>query len=230
MNCAKCGAAMSPIATYCPSCGAAALDEPEPQRSRDIGELSADELMVRRRRVLFIGFAILLLVVMLSKLSWIPWTMFGGRGWGGNGWEQSGWDNGWGDKSPAVTTASELFDAYRDNRNAARHRFGHRPLLLSGTVIRVEVDPKWGPDVMMRTNDPSKVLRIDLAEESYDESKSLTAGQTLDVGCARVMETLGPDPWLRSCRILKPGELPASPPAPPLPPVPPSLSQAPNEN
>jgi hypothetical protein len=70
-----------------------------------------------------------------------------------------------------------------------------------GTVRRVDRDPTFGPDVLLNTSDPAKPLRADLIEDSREAAASLEPGEAITVGCLRVQEHMGPDPWLRSCRI-----------------------------
>jgi hypothetical protein len=62
---------------------------------------------------------------------------------------------------------------------------------------------------MLATSDPAKPLRVDLMEGSREEAAALKTGQTIMVGCTRVEEYIGPDPWLRDCQIQAVPALPA---------------------
>jgi hypothetical protein len=67
--------------------------------------------------------------------------------------------------------------------------------------MRVDADRKFGPDVLLTTSDPNKPLRVDLVRDSREAAFSLKAGEAITVGCRRMEENTGPDPWLMDCRI-----------------------------
>jgi hypothetical protein len=166
-----------------------------------------------------VGFACLALGLIIGR----------GFGWGGFG-GFGGFDS-WDDQEPVVlvtpvaTTAVEFSDTFRANADAARSRFANRPLLVTGTVVRLDkVDHPWGPDVLLATSDPAKTVLADLLPESHAAAGSLKAGQVITVGCEQVDESFGPDPWLKNCRIEQVPAAPQPPPAaePPTAPPPPA--------
>jgi len=213
--CAKCGAELAAGAEECPRCGAAV-------GSADAADI--DEIKRERRKLFLVGFGCLFLGLLLGRgmpgVSWISFPDDGpGREWSGANLNNS--------KPPIATTAVELFDAFRDDEDVAEARFGDRPLMVTGTLARIDKHARFGPDLMLQTSNPEKPLRADLVRESRDEAGRLASGQTITVGCRHVEESFGPDPWLRDCRIQDAGDAPAArpglpePPAPPAPPEPP---------
>jgi hypothetical protein len=215
MFCRECGA----IVPEMPERGA--RDAPDPRDVRD--EREVDDVMARRRRFFLYGFGAIFLVLMVSRMSslaWLPWTAWMGGANSGRSW------NGWGghDRSeaggtPVVTDATTVFETYRDNKNAARAKFADRPLVVTGTFVRIDGFPPLGPDLMLATSDEDELLRADLVQRSTGLAATLKPGDEVTVGCRHVEENIGPDPWLRSCQIEeapKPFALPAPPPLPSL--------------
>jgi hypothetical protein len=215
VDCGKCGTILSPGAVFCPRCGAAGTDA-------GIGEDGLDEVKAARRRIFLTGFACLFIGLLLGSGS--SWFNFGG----GNG-NWGNWGNwggppaaAWGGRPPIAASADQLYETYRDDEDLAQRRYSNRPLVVTGTVLRLDQHPRFGPDILLRTSDAVKPLRVDLLPDSHDASDSLQAGDAIIVGCRRVEEHIGPDPWLRDCRIQEAGEgvppLPGAAPAPPRPP------------
>jgi hypothetical protein len=199
VDCIECGALLPPTAAYCPKCGTSRVGsrrEPE-----DI-----DEVKAGRRRVFLTGFACLMLGLLVGRgFDWIDFNATGSRSWSWGG------PPGANVRPPVAANAEELFTTYRDNRGAAQIRFSRRPLMVTGAVTRIDPHPQFGPDILLKTSDPNKPLRADLVPESREAAFALEAGQTVTVGCQRVEENIGPDPWLRNCRIQEAGEaLPAT--------------------
>jgi hypothetical protein len=212
--CAKCGTNMSVLADECPSCGAP-VDFGSERESPAVDEHR------RRRRLFFIGFGVLLLFLLISRLAWVPWGMFGGPN---RDWVRGGWDH---DKGAVTTTAAEVFETYRDNSRAWKTRFARRPLVVTGTVVRVVSGPGGDdPNILFQTPDPAKPLWVDLQRKSYDASAELKPGQSITVRCRYMQEHMGPDPWLRHCEIEEASALPALPSPPPVPPLPPVTEPA----
>jgi hypothetical protein len=194
MDCIECGALLPPTAAYCPKCGTSRVGT-----RRDAEDI--DDVKAGRRRILLTGFACLMIGLMVGRgFDWIDFNATGSRSWSWGG------PPGANVRPPVSASAEELFTTFRDNRGAAQIRFARRPLMVTGTVARIDPHPQFGPDILLKTSDASKPLRADLVQESREAAFSLTAGQTVTVGCQRVEENIGPDPWLRNCRIQEAGE------------------------
>jgi hypothetical protein len=186
----------------CPRCGATG-----PGAGPD--DESLDDLKAGRRRLFLTGFACLFIGLVMGSGS--SWVNFGQRDFWSGGPPASAWPG----RTPALATAGELVETYRDDRQSAQRRYSRRPLIVTGNVVRVDQHAQFGPDILLSTSDAAKPLRVDLLKDSHDASDALVPGAAVTVGCQHVEEHIGPDPWLRNCRILESGAALAAPPGVP---------------
>lgn len=201
MDCAKCGASVPETAEFCRTCGAPTRREARPDRPY---EAPVDDLKARRRRVFIIGFAAVIGAMALGRAgSWADFDV----------------DIDQGSGRPVVVEASELFEAYRDDREEADERFGDRGLVVTGDFVAINHDDGGNPDLRLKTSDPATPLGADLLSQSHAASARLRPGESVTVSCERVART-GDEHWLQNCSIeqVRPGA-PAAPQPPAAPPV-----------
>jgi len=99
---------------------------------------------------------------------------------------------------PMKVTAEELFKAYDDNEAAAQQKYGSRPLLVSGSVSKIDLDIVDNPVVMLRTSNEFMPAQAALADESKAKAPSLSKGEAVDLLCDDVSEVIG-TPMLKNC-------------------------------
>lgn len=202
---------MSVLADECPNCGAPSSFGPD----RD--DVVPDDVMRRRRRVLGIGVIFFIAVAVLGRNSWFSWIDFDDPD------HINPAAHAETDAAMVATTATELFETYRDNSQAWKLRFSKRPLEVSGTVVRVVNDPGGSaPNVLLGTSDPAAPLWIDLDKRSYDASATLKPGDNVTVQCRYTQRNWDPSrPIMRHCNFEQAKALPATQ-APAALPQPPS--------
>ena len=219
MQCRECAAELSPLREFCPKCGAPAhRGGPEPAGAR-----SEEELKQNRKKVLVVAVALLLTAGIGSKIPWLGASI---------DFDSHDRPNG-----PVAVEAQQLFQAYRDDARAARKRFAHREILVTGEFVRIAPDAQGDPDLRLKTSDPQAPLGIDLIRASHAQAAQLQPGQSVTLSCERVART-GKERWLRHCAIdsvaegkAAPAVAPGAParpaaPAPPAAPTPPTAAGA----
>ena len=101
---------------------------------------------------------------------------------------------------PVEVTAGELFNAYQANEAGAQQQYGDRPLLVSGTIDRIDLDMMDNPVVHLRTSNQFMSAAANLTEASQAKAGDLAKGQKVVVLCAGVSEVIGM-PQLKDCEI-----------------------------
>ncbi|WP_336979883.1 OB-fold protein [Altererythrobacter fulvus] len=101
---------------------------------------------------------------------------------------------------PTEVTAQELFKAYEANEAAAQQQYGDRPLLVSGTIERIDLDFMDKPVVVLRTSNEFQSAQASLTEDSQPKAASLSKGQHVKLLCQDVSEVVG-SPMLADCDI-----------------------------
>lgn len=214
MRCPNCGANVSALREFCPSCGTPT--DPglrEGLRRRGDGGRPPEELHRNRKTVLAIGGAVLLLGMAMSGGHWgFPHVIHIGSHHG--------------DRGPVSVGAAELFEAYHSDSASADRRFGHREIVITGEFVRTVPDGYGSIDMRLKTGHPDLPLGIDLDNHSVDAATKLRPGAMVTLSCRGVAGT-GDNPWLSDCVLQPPPEagLPPAPPAPPaaaIPPPPPA--------
>jgi hypothetical protein len=217
VHCARCGTALPESAEFCPNCGALARSGTSPRSSgeRASSEPVPPDLQVRRRRVFFVGLAVVIAVAALGRI--------------GPGFDFDFDDSDQHGPKVAVTAdAQELYQAYVDDADEADEKFADRPIVVTGEFVRVQPDGGGNPDLRLKTSNPDAPLGVDLLPASHDLSATLQPGQKISVSCEKVAST-GEERWLQNCLIqAAPPEpqAPAKPEAPTAPADPPKLPES----
>lgn len=103
--------------------------------------------------------------------------------------------------APAVeVTAKELFSAYESNEAAAQQKYGDKPLKVTGTIDKIDLDFMDKPVVMLRTQNEFMSAQASLTEESQPKASGLSKGQNVTLLCGGVSEVIG-TPMLKDCAI-----------------------------
>ena len=186
MHCPECHAPIPPRAEFCRECGTPTRESLRERVQREPAARTDDEVKRGRRNVLVIGAVFLFGLLIGGQSSWF-----------GSMVEFEAGDH---DRRPAVIAAQPLFEAFRDDADAAEDRFDDRYLIVTGEFIEVRPDDDGDPDLRFRTSDPDLPLGIDLVRDSYDQAGRLRPGQTVTVACERVVQGRR-DNWLRNCSI-----------------------------
>jgi hypothetical protein len=206
MKCPECAADVNVLREFCPSCGAVLhRDSPARRPARPSGRPS-DQLNDNRKKLLIGGGAILLALAALGKLS-LPGIPI-----------HVDIDND--RKGPALVEAQQVYEAYRDDEDAAAKRFADREMVVTGEFLRIVPDGYGSLDMRLKTSNPEAPLGIDLAGIAIEDAKKLRPGQRVTVSC-QGMGGGGDDPWVRECAIQSAADAPSGVPAPPAPPAPP---------
>ena len=207
MKCPECAADVNVLREFCPSCGAVLhRDSPARRPARPSGRPS-DQLNDNRKKLLIGGGAILLALAALGKLS-LPGIPI-----------HVDIDND--RKGPALVEAQQVYEAYRDDEDAAAKRFADREMVVTGEFLRIVPDGYGSLDMRLKTSNPEAPLGIDLAGIAIEDAKKLRPGQRVTVSC-QGMGGGGDDPWVRDCAIQSAADAPSGVPSPPAPPAPPS--------
>lgn len=203
MDCKSCGAPIATGALFCPKCGVSTL---RGERVARPDEEPADDLKLRRRRVFFIGAAAVVAIVAIGRGPMFDFDFDDPDPRSGR---------------PVAVEASEFFDAYRRDSDAADDRFEDRGLVVTGKFLRINQDDGGSPDLRLETSDPAMPLGVDVIRESHDEARALQPGQQVTVACEDIGRT-GEERWLRDCSIE-----PVSLQGPPAPPEKPAAAEPP---
>jgi hypothetical protein len=214
VQCRECAAELPAFREFCPHCGTPTKRGLRGHRPGGPFERTEDELKRNRRKVLIIGAALLLTTGIVGKISWFGASI--------------DHDPPERPRGAAVVQAQQLFQAYRDDADAADALYGGREMIVTGEFVRIAPDGHGDPDLRLRTSDPEAPLSVDLIRAAHDQATQLRPGQTVTVSCAHVDRT-GEERWLRNCAIqpVKEGGESPSPPAAPASPAAPSAPAAP---
>jgi hypothetical protein len=196
VRCPGCAADISPLREFCPQCGTATDAGLRESRLNRHDERSPDELSRNRKTVLTIGAVVLIIAVALGRihpfghhLSFSPGAIH--------------IETGKVDKGPVTVGAQQLYQAYRDDPEAAERHFGGREIVVSGEFLRTVPDGYGSIDMRLKTSNPEVPLGVDLDRASVDEATTLEQGQSVTVSCRRVART-GDERWLQDCLIQTP--------------------------
>ena len=191
MRCPGCAAEISPLHDTCPHCGSSTdrvFDQLD-QRSRG---RPPEELKRNRKTVLIAAAGLLLALGVAGKFSWPGHFVHV---------ESHHRDEA---RGPVTVSADQLYQAYRDDPDAAAKRFGGREMVVSGEFLRIVPDG-WGSlDLRLKTSNPEKPLGIDVAQLALDDAKKLRPGQMVTVSCQH-MGSGGDALWVQDCAIQSPG-------------------------
>ena len=103
-------------------------------------------------------------------------------------------------RGPVTIEAEELYEAYRDDADAARREFGGREMVVSGEFLRIVPDGYGSLDLRLNTNNPDEPLGIDVAQLALEEARQLRPGQRVTVSCQQMGS--GDDiVWVQDCAI-----------------------------
>ena len=211
MRCPECAADVPPLREFCPKCGTPTDPGLRERLQRREGTRSPEELKRNRKTVLIGAAALLLALGVAGKFSWPGHIIhFESREHHAT-------------KGPVTVEADQLYQAYRDDPDAAAKRFGGREMVVSGEFIRIVPDG-WGSlDLRLKTSNPEKPLGIDVADLALEDAKKLRPGQRVTVSCQH-MGSGGDVLWVQNCAIQPTagGAAASSPPASPSPPAPPA--------
>lgn len=213
MRCPRCDADISPLRDHCPRCGAATDPASRDRGLRPGGERSPDELKRNRKVVLAVVAGVLVLSAAMGRIH--PFGHHLSVFPGGFHIDTSSSERG-----PVTVGAQQLYQAYRDNPEAAERQFGRRELVVTGEFLRTVPDGYGSIDMRLNTSNPDAPLGVDLDGASVAQATRLEAGESVTVSCRRVART-GDEHWLQDCLIQPPAAAPnTSGPAPPAPPGP----------
>ncbi|HYC94827.1 MAG TPA: hypothetical protein VEB39_03920 [Sphingomicrobium sp.] len=210
MRCPECAADVPPLREFCAKCGTATDPDLRESLLRARGGRPVEEQKRNRTTFLVGAAAILLALGVAGNLSWpgLPISIdFDDRDRPGG---------------PVTIEAEQLYQAYRDDPDAAAKRFDGREMEVSGEFLRIVPDG-WGSlDLRLKTSNPEEPLGIDVTQLAIEEAKQLRPGQRVTVSCQQ-MGSGGEELWVQDCAIQPTGEGSAapSPPASPSPPAPP---------
>jgi hypothetical protein len=172
------------------------------------GARPPEELKSNRRTVLVVAAGLLVMLGVAGRLSWHVPTVF-----------HINADHH--RKGPVAVEADQLYQAYRDDADAAKKRFGGREIVVSGEFLRLVPDG-WGSlDMRLKTSNPEAPLGIDVVQLALEDAKELRPGQRVTVSCQH-MGSGGDALWVQDCAIQPTGGGSAAPIAPTAPPPPPS--------
>ena len=199
VRCPECTAEVPAFREFCPQCGAAtSRSRPGPDRP---SERSDEELKRNRKTVLIIGAVLLVTAGIAGNGPWFSNIHF---------------DRDDRPRGPVTIEAAQLYDAYRDDAQAASKRFEGREMVVSGEFVRIVPDGNGNPDLRLKTSNPELPLGADLAQIAHAEAAQLKPGQTVTVSCQRITGSED-ERWLQNCAIqaVKVVSPPAAPSAPP---------------
>ena len=211
MRCPDCAADVAPLRDFCPKCGTPTDPDLRESLLRRSGGRPTDQQKRNRNTLLIGGAAILLALGVAGQLSW--------AGWPGPTIHIDSDDR---PRGPVTIEADQLYQAYRDDADAAAKRFDGREMVVSGEFLRIVPDG-WGSlDLRLKTSNPEAPLGIDVAQLAIEEAKQLQPGQRVTVSCQHMGEG-GDELWVQDCAIQSVGEGSAapSPPTPSSPSAPP---------
>ena len=215
MRCPECAADVPPLREFCPKCGTPTDPGLRERLQRRPSTRPPEELKRNRKTVLIGAAALLVALGVAGKFSWPGHIIhFESR-------ERHE------TKGPVTVEADQLYQAYRDDPDAAAKRFGGREMVVSGEFLRIVPDG-WGSlDLRLKTSNPEKPLGIDVTQLALDDAKKLRPGQRVTVSCQH-MGTGGDVLWVQDCAIQPTGEDGAAP-SPPISSSPPAPPAAPKK-
>lgn len=101
---------------------------------------------------------------------------------------------------PLGVSAVDLARAYEENEQAAQTKYGGRPLKVSGTIARIELDITNDPMVSLKGGDEFREVTLHFDKSAADKTGRLRKGQRFTATCGAVAEVLSL-PQLSDCRI-----------------------------
>jgi hypothetical protein len=228
VRCPECAAEVPLLREFCPQCGAAMDPGLREGRARSLGESRdrkgdpisrPDGQLKRNRKVLVIAAAALASVGVLSNGNWFNIDIDSG---------DHATIPGRPEAAGAVEIdAEQLYQAYRDDEEAADRRFEGREMVVTGEFLRIVPDGYGSLDLRLKTSNPEIPVGIDLADVAVEDGKTLRPGQSVTVSCEG-MGGSGNELWVRNCAVQNAVEAGAAPPAPPAPAAP-AAPAAPSE-
>src|SRR5688500_3967988 len=201
-RCPGCADEVSPLREFCPTCGTATDPDLREKLLRARSARPAEERGRTRGIVLIGGGAVLLALAVAGSRS--------GPGL------PPGIDLGDRDRpaGPVTIEAEQLYQAYRDDADAAAREFEGREMVVSGEFLRIVPDGYGSLDLRLNTSNPEEPLGIDVAQLALEDAKQLRPGQRVTVSCQQMGS--GDDIlWLQHCAIQPTGDGSALPPARP---------------
>jgi hypothetical protein len=209
VRCSECAADVPPLREFCPKCGTPTDPGLRERLQNRPSTRPDDELKRNRKTILIGGAAILLALGVAGQFAWPDHIV------------QIESHHGDRPKGPVTIDADRLYQAYRDDPDAAAKRFDGREMVVSGEFLRIVPDG-WGSlDLRLKTSNPERPLGIDVTQLAIDDAKKLRPGQQVTVSCQR-MGNGGDVLWVRDCAIQLTGESSAAPPSPASLPAPPA--------
>jgi len=203
VRCPECGTDVPPLRLFCPECGAPTDPDMRERRKGAAAPGGGGDDLSRRRKAVIVGAAAVLGLALLGKANWFDFD----------------WDSDDHRRGPAVISAQEVYQAYRDDAGSAARRFEGREMVVSGEFVRVVPDGQGNPDLRLKTANPEAPLGVDLVGISHERATELRPGQRVTVSCQR-MAGSGDDRWLQNCAIQDANSRPRPPGAPPPPEAP----------
>jgi hypothetical protein len=199
---------MPPLREFCPKCGTATDPGLRESLLRGRSGRPIEEQRRNRKTLLIGGAAILLALGVAGRLS-LPGPPI-----------SIDFDDRDRPRGPVTIGAEQLYQAYRDDPDAAAKRFDGREMEVSGEFIRIVPDGYGSLDLRLKTSNPEEPLGIDVAQLALEDAKQLRPGQRVTVSCQQ-MGSGGDELWVQDCAIQPTGAGPAAPSPPTSPPPPP---------
>lgn len=214
--CPECGADVSALREFCPKCGTPTDPTFRERRARGAGPRPGEELKSNRKTIL-VAAAALLGVAAVSNAVFDP-DFFDSD-------EQATIPSRPEARGAVVIDAEQLYQAYRDDEEAADRRFDGREMVISGEFLRIVPDGYGSLDLRLKTSNPEIPVGIDLAELALEDGKRLRPGQQVTVSC-KGMGGSGNELWVRDCAVQNGQQDPAVP-EPPAAPEPSAAPESP---
>jgi len=100
--------------------------------------------------------------------------------------------------SALEVSASELYQAYSENEQAAQMRYGNRPLIVSGRIESIELDAVDEPMVILSAGDTFETVTLHFGSTHSSETAALKKAQLFTARCSSIEEIMG-FPQLSGC-------------------------------
>jgi hypothetical protein len=175
---------VSPLREFCPTCGTPTDPDLREKLLRARSPRPDEGRKGARGPLLLGGGALLLALAVAGNFAW------------------SDLDRDQQDRpaGPVTIEAEELYQAYRDDPDAAAREFAGREMVVSGEFLRIVPDGYGSLDLRLNTSNPDEPLGIDVAQLALDDARQLTPGQRVTVSCQQMGS--GDDiVWVQDCAI-----------------------------
>jgi hypothetical protein len=175
---------VSPLREFCPTCGTPTDPDLREKLLRARSPRPDEGRKGARGPLLLGGGALLLALAVAGNFAW------------------SDLDRDQQDRpaGPVTIEAEELYQAYRDDPDAASREFAGREMVVSGEFLRIVPDGYGSLDLRLNTSNPDEPLGIDVAQLALDDARQLTPGQRVTVSCQQMGS--GDDiVWVQDCAI-----------------------------